>query len=55
LQYSFGVTVSLEVVAQSFQLATDLEVVVDFAVKDDDPIAVFGEDWLVAVSDINDF
>jgi hypothetical protein len=46
---------SLEVVAQSFELATELEMVIDFAIEDDSVITVFGKDRLVAVGEIDDF
>ena len=44
---------SLEAVAQSFQLAPDFEMVIDFAIEDDDRIAIFGKDRLVAVGEID--
>ena len=41
--------------AQFLQLGAHFEVVIDFAVEDDDRVAIFGRDGLIAVFEIEDF
>ncbi len=45
VQNGFGVAVRVEAVAQLLQLGPDFQVVVDFAVEDDDGVAVVASGW----------
>ena len=54
MQNRLGIAVAVETVAQRFQLLAQLQMVVDFAVEDDDGVAVVGLDGLVAACQIDD-
>src|SRR5271168_1569256 len=55
LQDGFGIAVSLKTVAEQLKLAADLKVVVNFTIEDDDRVAIFGKNRLIAACQIDDF
>src|SRR5689334_15017128 len=48
VQHGFGVAVAVELVPGFHQLRTQLQMVVNFAVEDDDGIAIVRANWLIA-------
>ena len=50
-----GIAVRMKSMAKLFQLGSHLEVIVDFPIEDDNCVAVFGRDGLVAVFEVNNF
>ncbi len=54
-QDRLGIAVRVKSMAQLLQLGAHFEVVVDLAVEDDDGVAVFGRDGLVAVLEVDNF
>jgi len=55
LEDDFGVAVGAEAVAEGGEFVTEGGEVIDLAVEDDDGLAVFGEDGLVAAGKVDDF
>jgi hypothetical protein len=51
----FGVAMGVERVAEGFELLANLDVVVDFAIKDDDVVVIVGVDGLIAAGEVNNF
>ena len=54
-QHRFRVGVRFEAVPQVLQFGAQLEVVVNLSVEDDSSVAVFGQDGLIALSQVDDF
>ena len=52
MEYGLGIAMGMETVAKAFEFPTQLEVVIDFAVEDDDGIAITREERLVARSEV---
>jgi len=53
LQNRFGIGVRCESMPALLQLATQLEVVVDFSIEDDSGVAIIGKNRLVASLQVN--
>ena len=53
MQNRFGVAVGVEAMAALFQIPAQFQVIVDFAVKGDDGVAVLGQDGLIAALDVD--
>ena len=54
-QDGLGVAMRVEPMSQVLQLGADFEVVVDFAVEDDDRVAIFSRDGLIAMLQVDNF
>jgi hypothetical protein len=55
VQHGFGVGAGVEAVAARFEFRAHFQMVVNFAVEDDDGIAIRGENRLVAGIEVDDF
>ena len=53
IQNRFGVAVGAEAISALFQFPAQFQVIVDLAVEDDDGVAVFGHDGLIAALDVD--
>ncbi len=54
-QDGFGIAVAAEAMAQRFQVAADLQVIVDLAVEGDDGVGVVTSEGLVAAAQVDNF
>jgi hypothetical protein len=55
MEHSFCIAMSVKVVAARFESFANFEVVIDFAVEDDDGVAVCGVNRLIPPGQIDDF